>query len=197
MDGSHLFKMLPGNVTYAQQPGPARIAFGHHRSPDFSVRPGPTVLGRGTVKNVGINILRTEMLERTGHRLRDLSGQIGRRIVREPMVLTGHGGEFGLQKEVFAPDHVGCVGGSQRCSHSGFEVVPTLVSRVYAAEAHAESKLGEGLCAVFLPRRSIKKRRIGHRLICRHCIGPLEQAIICDCHQPATTGSCGSCVRER
>src|SRR2546430_8266071 len=45
-----------------------------------------------------------EMLERAGHRLGDLRGQAGGRVVRQPVVLAALIGELRLQEQIRARD---------------------------------------------------------------------------------------------
>ena len=91
MRGSHLLKMLQRNIAHPEETRAACIALLHHRRPNLAVSFRPTVSGSGTVQNIAVDVVGPKMLERTGHRLRDLIGKVGRRIVRQPVILTRAG----------------------------------------------------------------------------------------------------------
>jgi len=65
--------------------------------------------------------------------------------------------EFRLQKKICSGCHSGAVGGGQPLTDPVFEVVPSLVGGVDAAEAHAERHLGESRSTVFLPSGAVEK----------------------------------------
>ena len=103
------------------------------------------------MQHVAVDVAGAEMVERTGHRLRDLNGKGGFGIVGQAVVLTGLIGKFCLQKKIVARDQSCAISGGQSLTDSGFEVMPPLVRRVDAAKAHAEREFREGRGAIFLP----------------------------------------------
>src|SRR5258706_11202914 len=90
------------------------------------------------------------MVERTSHRLSDLSRKRGRGIVRQAVVLTVLIGKFCLQKKIVARDDARVVSGGQSLTDSGFEIMPSLVRRVDGSKAHSEGEFRERRGAIFL-----------------------------------------------
>ena len=117
------------------------------------------------MQHVAVDVVGPQVLERAGHRLRDLRGQVGRGVVGQPVVLAALVRELRLQEEIRARDHARAVGGGERLADSGLEVVPPLVGGVDAPEARPERELGEGRGAVFLPGGAVEE--LGNA--CRRC----------------------------
>jgi len=89
------------------------------------------------VQHVAFDVIGREMVERIGHRLRNLDGKGGRGIVGKAVVLTGLIGKFCLQKKIVARDHARAIGGGQSLTDASLEIMPTLVRRIDTAKAHA------------------------------------------------------------
>src|ERR1700676_310526 len=109
--GRHVLQVAPRNIAYTEETRASGIALLAHRLPDFAVGIGPVMVGRGPVQYVAVNVISREMVERTGHRLRDLNGKGGCGIVGQAMVLTGLIGKFRLQKKIVARDYASVIRG--------------------------------------------------------------------------------------
>src|SRR6266850_1136381 len=120
------------------------------------------------MQHVAVDIVRLEMFEGTRHRLRDLNGKPGCRIIGQPVILPALIGKFGLKKKICARDDSGAIGGGHPSPDTLFEVVPALVGRVYPSESRAESKFGQGRSAIFLPRGAVEKMGYEGRLVDWH-----------------------------
>src|SRR5580704_9018199 len=107
--------------------------------------------GGGAVQHEAVDVIRSQMFERTGHGLGDLGGEIGLGVVRQTMILTVAVGEFRLKEKIRPSDNAGVVRSGESFADSGFEVMPPLVGGVDAAEAGLERELNQGSGAVFLP----------------------------------------------
>src|SRR5258708_6611430 len=81
-----------------------RAAVRPPRGPHLGIVVGPVTGGGRTVQHVAVDVLGAEMLERAGHRLRDLGREIGRGIVGQPVVLAPLVCELRLQKELGTRD---------------------------------------------------------------------------------------------
>src|SRR5437016_14013659 len=97
------------------------------------------------------------MLERTGHRLRDLRGEAGRRIVRQPVVLAALIGEFRLEEQVRPGEDARAIRGGERLTDTRLEVVPPLSRGIDPAEARPERALGQGRRPLFLPGPAVRE----------------------------------------
>ena len=109
--GCHLLQVAQRNIAYTEETGAAGIALLAHRLPDFGVSISPVVVGRGPVQHVAVDVIGREMVERTGHRLHDLSREWRSGIVGQAVVLTGLIGKFCLQKNVVTRDYARAIGG--------------------------------------------------------------------------------------
>lgn len=122
---------------------------------------------------VAVDVVCPQMFERTGHRLSNLKGDAGRRIVRQPLVLTALIREFRLQKEIPAACHSCAIGSGKPLANSGLEVMPSLIGCVDAPKSHANGKLGQSCGAFFLPCGTVQKVRDGWGLdACHRAILP-------------------------
>src|SRR3989442_1513959 len=92
--------------------------------PTACAKRNTTWAGGGPVQHVAVDVIGPQVLERTGHRLGDLRGKIGRRVVGQPVVLAALVSELRLQEEVRARDHARPVGGGEPLADAGLEVVP-------------------------------------------------------------------------
>ena len=101
---SHLLKLPQPDIAHAEKAGATGIAFTDHGLPHCGVIIGPVVPGRRAVEHVAVNVIGAEMLERACHGLRNLSGEAGRGIVWQPVILVRLIGEFCLQKKVRTGD---------------------------------------------------------------------------------------------
>ncbi len=117
--------------------------------------------GSGPVQHVAVDVVGAEVLQRAGHGLRDLSGEVGGGVVGQPLVLAALVGELCLQEEVRARDDPRAIGGGEPLAHAGLEVVPALIGGVDAAEACPEGELGQGRRALFLPRGAVEEIWVG------------------------------------
>ena len=90
------------------------------------------------MQHVAIDGLDAEMLERAGHRLRDLPRQWRPRVVRQAMVLPALIGELRLHEDVFSAQRPSLQLSPQRASDRGFPVMPTLVRCVNPAKPRPE-----------------------------------------------------------
>src|ERR1019366_499048 len=123
-----------------------------HRPPHFTVARGETAAARGSVKNVRIDRIDLQMLERASEGLANLTGRNRARIVRQAVVLSAGVGELGLKEHLVAPYDSFGYGLLHRGADSGLEVVAPLVRRVNAPEARFESEAGQPLGLLLLPR---------------------------------------------
>ena len=119
------------------------------------------------MQHVAVDVVGAEMLERAGHRLGDLRGQAGGRVVRQPVVLAALIGELRLQEQIRARDDARAVGGGEPLTDAGFEVVAPLVRGVDTAEARAQRELGERGGAIFLPGGAVEEIGGGSRTLSR------------------------------
>jgi hypothetical protein len=87
------------------------FAFLRHRLPHLGIRFAPAVVGRGSVQDITVQMIRAQVFERTGHRLRYLNRQACLWVVRQAVVLARAVGEFRLQKKIMACDDAGLVRG--------------------------------------------------------------------------------------
>src|SRR5580704_5668110 len=118
---------------------------------------------------IAVDVVGPEMLERTGQRLRDLSGEAYRGIVGQAVILSTLVSELGLEKDICASEHASGVCGRQSFSHSSFVIMAALVGCVDAPKSRSQSHLSQGSGAIFFPGGSIEKsgnRDLRHG---RHC----------------------------
>ena len=87
---------------------------------------------------VAVNVIRRQMFQRTGYRLRNLYGKAGLRVIGQSVILSRPVSEFRLQKKIGSRHHSRAISRRQPLSHSSFEVMPPLVSRVDAPKSHAQ-----------------------------------------------------------
>src|SRR5208282_459226 len=123
------------NIAHSQQARAASVALLPHCFPNFTVGIAPAISRGRAVQHEAIDVVGTEMFERTGQRLRNLHRKAGRGIVGKAMVLTGSVCEFRLQKKIGAFDYSGVIGGGQSLTDSLFEIMPTLVGGIDAPKA--------------------------------------------------------------
>ena len=109
------------------------------------------------MQNKAVHMVGAKMLQRTGHRLRDLNGKSCCRIVGQAVVLAFLIGELGLKKKVVACDDACAVCGSQSFADRSFKVVPALVGRIDGAKARADGEFSEGRRAVFFPGGAVEE----------------------------------------
>src|SRR5262249_37281874 len=83
------------------------------------------------------------------------------RVIGQPVILATAIGELRLHEHVGARHDAVPICGGQRLAHPGFDVVPTLVGRVDAAEAAAQRELRQRRGAILLPRRADEEFRTG------------------------------------
>ena len=95
------------------------------------------------MEQVAIDVIGTEVLERAGHRLGDLSGQVGSRVVGQSMVLALTVRELRLQEDLSARNHSRVVCRGERPTHPGLEVMTQLVRGIDTPEARSQGELGE------------------------------------------------------
>ncbi len=122
------------------------------------------------MQHIAVDVVRTEVFERAGHRLSHLSRKVSLGVVRQPVVLAGLICEFRLQKKIRARDNPSLVGSSQALTDAGFEVVPPLVGRVDATEACPKRELCKGGRLTFLPGGAVDEIRNSYRMIRWHCL---------------------------
>ena len=115
------------------------------------------------MQDVAVDVVGAEMLERAGHRLRDLDRQRRARVVGQPVVLPGLVRELRLQEQILACDDAGAVGRGQSLTDAGLVIVPPLVRGVDAAEARPEGELGEGRRSLLLPGGAVQEIRNARR----------------------------------
>ena len=162
------------------RPASRSLTIAAQTSASSSVQPWPR--GR-PVQHVAVDVIGAQVLERAGHRLGDLRGEVGVRVVGQPVVLAALVGELRLEEEIRARDHARAVGGGEPLTDAGLEVVPPLVGGVDAPEARPERELGERRGAVFLPGGAVEE--IGNARASRLGIGPF-------CHGPMALESATS-----
>jgi hypothetical protein len=114
------------------------------------------------VQHVAVDVIGAEVLERAGHRLRDLCRERRGRIVRQPVILSRQVRELGLEEHVGARDHAGAVGGGESLAHARLDVVTALIRGVDAAKARAQRLFRERGGAVFLPGGAVQEARRLH-----------------------------------
>lgn len=168
MGPGHLLQLSKRNVADAEKACASGIAFFDHGLPGFKIVCGPVGVRSGAVENKAVDVVSAEMLERTGHRLRDLNGKSCGRIVWEAMVLPILIGELGLKENVGARDEACGIGGRQTLADTSFKVVLTLVGCVDPAKSRAYSKFGEGWGAVFFPGGAVEEIGNGRGLDVGH-----------------------------
>ncbi len=156
-----LLEVAERHVAHTEEPHAPGVALPRHRAPDLAVVGRPPVAGGGAVQHIAVDVVRSQVLERAGHRLRDLGRQVRRGIVGQPVVLSRLVRELRLEEEIFARDDPRAVGGGEPLPHAGLEVVAPLVRGVDAPEAAAERELGQLRGAVLLPGRAVEEVR-GH-----------------------------------
>ncbi len=81
-----------------------------------------------------VNIISPQMFQRTRDRLRHLNRKLGRRVVRQPMVLSALVSKFRLQKNIGARYYSRVISRSQPLPNSRLEIVPSLVCRIDSPE---------------------------------------------------------------
>src|SRR5579872_5061045 len=153
--------MFERHIAYAEESGMPGIAFLPHRLPNLSVRIAPLVAGSRPMQHEAVDVVCAEMLQRTDYRLRDLSRERRRWIVRQAMILPALVSEFGLQKEIRARHHARTIGSSEPFADSGLEVMPPLVGRVDRPKPRAQREFREFCGAGFLPGSAVNK--VGER----------------------------------
>ena len=109
------------------------------------------------MQHVAVDMVRPEMFEGAGHRLGNLNGKAGCGIVGQPVVLPTLISELRLQKKIRARDQPGEISGSQSLTHSFFEVMPPLVSRVDGPKSHTDREFSQACSAIFLPGGAVQK----------------------------------------
>ena len=109
------------------------------------------------MQQIAVDEIGVQIFEGTGKRLGNLRRQAGRRIVRQPMVLTFPVSEFRLQKKIRARYHSGAVRGLQTITHPFLEVMTALIRSVDTPEAGADRKLGEGRGSFFFPGCTVEE----------------------------------------
>src|SRR5580765_7817043 len=109
------------------------------------------------MQHVAVDIVRPEMFEGAGHRLSNLNGKTSCGIVGQPVVLPTLISELRLQKKIRACDRTGAISGSQSLTHSCFEVMPPLVSRVDGPKSNTDREFGQACSAIFLPGSAVQK----------------------------------------
>src|SRR6476660_8888255 len=101
------------------------------------------------------------MFKRTCQRLTDLHAKRGRRIVRQPVVLSAPVSELGLKKQIVSRSDTRMICRGQPLPHSRFEIMLPLSSRVDATEARTQCIFDERSGTIFLPCGAINKTRRG------------------------------------
>ena len=118
----HLLQVHERNVAHAKVSRPSRSTLFRHRFPDFGVAFRPTVTGRRPMQHKAVDMIGSEMLQRTVHRLRNLHGKRRFGIVGQTMVLTRAVSELRLNKKIAA-------GHNPRAVSSGRDRSPTPASK--------------------------------------------------------------------
>src|SRR5580704_15588553 len=120
------------------------------------------------------------MFERTRQRLAHLNRKAGRRIVRQPVILSPPVSEFGLQKKVVALHHSRAIRCRQPLPDSSLKIMPPLIRRIDSSKSHAQRQFGQRRSPILLPRRAVKKVRnrcslVNHRAILTRDSSPHPQ----------------------
>src|SRR4051812_23648239 len=102
-----------------------------------------------------INMIRMQVLERAGKRLRNLLRGTRSRIVGKSMILPVAVGELGLQKKFVADESTAHDGVGERFAYGSLEVVLPLIRGVKRAEAGAQRERDQLRSAVFFPRSAV------------------------------------------
>src|SRR4030095_15781495 len=119
----------------------------------------------GPVQYVAVDVIGAEVLERAGHRLRHLGGEIGLRIVRKAMILTRQVRVLRLQEQIVAGDDALAIRRGQAQADRDLEVVPPLVGGVDPAESRPQRELDQALRALLFPGGAVEEIGDGR---CRH-----------------------------
>ena len=154
--------LVQGDVADADESGSSGGLQLLHRPPHLTVARGEPAAARGSVKDVRIDRIDLQVLERAREGLAHLSGRGRVRVVREAMILAAGVCELGLKEHVLASHDSARDGLPHRGADTGLEVVAPLVRRVDAAEARLESEAGQPLGFLLLPRGTVEKPRDRH-----------------------------------
>src|SRR5262249_28630629 len=134
-----------------------RIAFLTHGLPDFRIGFAPAIARCRAMKNVAVDVIGAEMLERAGHRLHHLLCQWRAGIVRKAVVLARNIGELRLKEKIVASDGAIAINRSEGFTDPGFVIVATLVGGVDGTKAGADCPCGQSCGAVFFPCGAVEK----------------------------------------
>src|SRR3954470_8587500 len=102
-------------------------------------------------------MIRVQVLERAGERLRDLRGGARSGVVGKTMILAIAVGELGLKKEFAAADGATGQRIAESLAHRCLEVVLALICSIEGAKAGAQCQRDQLRGAVFLPGSAVNE----------------------------------------
>src|SRR5262249_39372229 len=113
-------------------------------------------------KDIGVDAIGAEVLERRGKGLPHLRGEIGPRIIRKPVVLASRIRELGLEEEVLTAQAPLAVQRGQRIADRLLEIVAAPVGGIDSAESGPHGRTDQVGRLLLLPRRAVEKGRYVH-----------------------------------
>lgn len=117
------------------------------------------------MQDEAVNVVRAQMLQRTGHGLRNLLSEFCRRTIRQAMILAASVSKLRLQKKIIPRNDSSTIRSSQPLSDAGLKIMAALIGSVDPAETRTESKFSKLRCAIFLPCSTVEETRKRRRLI--------------------------------